>query len=44
MPIASQQMGKEHPHPPKNECPGYDTKPSDGDAPVLVLLGIGSSP
>ena len=26
-----------------NECPGYDTKPSDGEAPVMKLLEIWST-
>ena len=31
--------------PPPNECPGYDTKQSDGEVPaVLELWGMGSSP
>ena len=25
-----------YPHP--NECPGYDTKQSDGEAPVMLVL------
>ena len=28
---------------PINECPGYDTKPSHGDAPVLELWGMWST-
>ena len=27
---------------PPNQCPEYDTKPSDGDASVLELLGMWS--
>ena len=27
-----------------NKCPGYDTKPSDGEVPVLELWGIGRTP
>ena len=31
--------------PPRNECPGYDTKQSDAEAPVILeLWGIQSSP
>ena len=31
--------------PPPNECPGYDTKQSDGEVPaVLELLGMQSAP
>ena len=26
--------------PPPNKCSGYDTKPSDGEAPVLELWGM----
>ena len=26
------------------KCPGYDIKPSDGEAPVLELWGIWSTP
>ena len=39
------QMGKT-PHPPKkNECPGYDTKQSDGEVPVMLgPCGIRSTP
>ena len=32
-------------HPPANECPGYDSKQSDGEAPVMLeLWGIWSTP
>ena len=32
------------PHPP-NECPGYDTKQSDGETPIMLeLWEIGSTP
>ena len=31
-------------YPPPNECPRYDSKQSDGDAPVLELLGMWSNP
>ena len=27
-----------------NECPGYDTKPGEGEAPVLELWGVWSTP
>ena len=27
-----------------NKCPGCDTKPSDGEAPVLELWGMWSAP
>ena len=30
--------------PPHYECPGYDTKQSDGEAPVQELWGMGSTP
>ena len=31
--------------PPRNECPGYDTKQSDGEVPVMLeLWGIRSTP
>ena len=31
--------------PPPNECPGYDTKQSDGEVPaMLVLWGMRSTP
>ena len=29
---------------PLNECPGYDTKPSDGEAPGLELWGMWTTP
>ena len=30
---------------PQNECPGYDTKQSDGEVPVMLgLWGIRSTP
>ena len=36
--------GVRHPHPP-NGCPGYDTKQSDGEVPVMLLLwGMRSTP
>ena len=25
-------------YPPQNECPGYDTEQSDGEAPVMLEL------
>ena len=41
-PTASLQRGKT---PPPNECPGYDTKQSDGEVPaVLELCGMWSTP
>ena len=40
-PTASLQRGKTSP----NECPDYDTKQSDGEAPVMLeLLGVQSNP
>ena len=30
--------------PPPNECPGYATKQSDGDAPVMELWRMRSTP
>ena len=27
-----------------NECPGYDIKPSDGEAPALDIWGMWSTP
>ena len=30
--------------PPPNECPGYHTKPSDGEAPVREFLGKLNTP
>ena len=27
-------------HPTPNECPGYDTKPSDGEVPVILELWV----
>ena len=40
-PTASLQRGKT----PPNECPGYDTKQSDGEIPaVLELWGMRSTP
>ena len=40
MPTESLQMGKTTP----NECPGYDIKQSEGEAPILVLLGMWGMP
>ena len=43
-PTASLQRGKTA-HPPSNECPGYDIKQSDGEAPVMLeLWGMWSTP
>ena len=36
---ASLQRGKN----PFNKCPGYDVKPSDGEAPALEVWGVWSS-
>ena len=41
MPTASLQKGKTLPF---NECPGYDTKQSDGETPVLELWRMMSTP
>ena len=30
--------------PPRNKCPGYDIKQSDGEAPVLKLWEMWSTP
>ena len=40
MPTASLQRDKT----PTNECPEYDTKTSDGEAPVIKLWGRWSTP
>ena len=40
MSTASLQRGKTL----SNKCPGYDPKPSDGEAPVLKLWGMWSAP
>ena len=29
---------------PRNECPGYDTKPSDGESLALEISGVWSTP
>ena len=29
---------------PHNKCPGYDIKPSDGEAPALEIWGMWSTP
>ena len=34
-----------HPSPPRHECPGYDTKQSDGEVPAMLeLWGMWSTP